>query len=88
MVRLAKHATFRRATPPAYGGRGRPPTRGTVVRPLPRPYQGHAVPATPPDRVETWREDTLLLRAAVWTDLRRSDADRPTFAVLALHDPR
>jgi len=88
VVRLAKNATSRRATPPAYGGRGRPPTRGTVVRPLPRSYQGHAVPATPPDRVETWREDTLLLRAAVWTDLRRSDADRSTFAVLAIHDPR
>ena len=90
VVRLAKNATFRRATPPAYGGRGRPPTRGTVVRPLSRTYQGHAVPATPPDRVETWCEDTRLLRAEVWTDLRRADADTtsPSFAVLAIHDPR
>ncbi len=48
------------------------------------------MPATPPDRVETWREDTLLLRAEVWADLRRADADAdsPTFAVLAIHDPR
>jgi len=38
VVRLAKNATFRRATPPAYGERGRPPTRGMVVRPLPRTY--------------------------------------------------
>ena len=90
VVRLAKNATFRQATPPAYGGRGRPPTRGAIVRPLPRTYQGHAVLATPPDRVETWCEETLLLRAEIWTDLRRSDAaaDSPTFAVLAIHDPR
>lgn len=90
VVRLAKNATFRRATPPAYGGRGRPPTRGTVVRPLPRTYQGQIVPATPPDRVETRREDTLLLRAEVWTDLRRADADAdsPTVTVLAIHAPR
>ena len=90
VVRLAKNATFRRATPPPYGGRGRPATRGGVVRPLPRPYQGRAIPATPPDRVETWHEDALLLRAAVWDDLVRSDADAtsPTFTVLAIHDPR
>src|SRR6266699_3860963 len=28
VVRLAKNSTFRRASPPAYSGRGRPPTRG------------------------------------------------------------
>jgi hypothetical protein len=88
VVRLAKNATFRRATPPAYGGRGRPPTRGAVVRPLPRTYQGQVVPATPPDRVETWCEDTLLLRAEVWSDLLRADADSPTVTVLAIYDPR
>lgn len=90
VVRLAKNATCRRATPPAYGGRGRPPTRGTSVRPLPRTYQGRVVPATPPDRVEAWREDTLLLRAEVWDDLVRADADAnsPTFSVFAIHDPR
>jgi hypothetical protein len=90
VVRLAKNATCRRATPPTYGGRGRPPTRGVVVRPLPRTYQGRDMPATPPDRVETWHEDTLLLRAEVWTDLLRADADAntPTFNVYAIHDPR
>ena len=36
VVRLAKNVTARRATPPAYAGRGRPPTRGAVVRPLAR----------------------------------------------------
>lgn len=90
VVRLAKNAAFRRAAPPTYGGRGRPPTRGTVVRPLPRTYRGQVVPATPPDHVETWREDDRLLRAEVWTDLRHADADAddPTVTVLAIYDPR
>lgn len=52
-VRVARNATFRRATPPAYGGRGRPPTRGAVVRPLPRTYKGRPIPATAPDQRAT-----------------------------------
>jgi hypothetical protein len=90
VVRLARNATFRRATPPPYGGRGRPPTRGAVVRPLPRAYKGRPLPASPPDRVETWQEGDCLLRAEVWADLVRpdADADSPTFAVIAIHDPR
>lgn len=90
VVRLAKNATFRRAAPPPYSGRGRPPTRGAVVRPLPRARKGQAIPATPPDRVEVWREDGHLLRAEVWAELLRPDADAeaPRFAVIAIHDPR
>jgi DDE superfamily endonuclease len=90
VVRLAKHATFRRAVPPPYSGRGRPPTRGAKVRPLARTHKRRTIPATPPDRVETWREDALLLRAEVWADLVRPDAaaDGPTITVLAIHDPR
>ena len=75
VVRAAKNATFRRAAPPPYGGRGRPATRGAVMRALPRAYRGHPLPATPPDRVETWQEDGCLLRAEVWADLVRPDAD-------------
>jgi len=90
VVRLARNATFRRATPPPYGGRGRPPTRGAVVRPLPRTYKGRGIAATPPDRVATWHEDTALVRAEVWAALVRPDADddSPTFTVIAIHDPR
>lgn len=90
VVRLAKNATFRRATPPSYGGRGRPATRGVTVRPLPRTYRGRALPATPPDAVATWPEEAHLLRAEVWRDLVLADAgtDSPTFAVVAIHDPR
>ncbi len=90
VVRLAKNCTARRATPPPYDGRGRPATRGRIVRPLPRTYRGRAIPATVPDRVETWREDGALLRAERWTDLVRPEAAAasPTFTIVALHDPR
>jgi hypothetical protein len=89
VVRAAKNSTFRRATPPPYGGRGRPATRGALVRPLPRAYKGRVIPATPPDRVETWPEGEHLLRAEVWTGLVLPDAapDSPTFTVVAIHDP-
>ena len=88
--RAAKNATFRRATPPPYGGRGRPPTRGDLVRPLPRTYRGRAIPATPPDQVETWHEGDRLLRAEVWAGLALPDAADagPPFRAIAIHDPR
>jgi len=98
VVRLTKNSVFRRATPPSYGGRGRPATRGEIVRPLPRTYKGRAIPATPPDRVETWEEDGVTLRAEVWTDLVRTTAaaeakakakaKMPTCIVVAVYDPR
>jgi hypothetical protein len=66
VVRRAKTFTARRAQPPPYRGRGRPPTRGTLVRPLARTSNGRTVAATPPDRVETWSEGTVVLRAEVW----------------------
>ncbi len=90
VVRVAKNRTFRRATPPPYGGRGPRPKRGAVVRPLPRAYRGRPIAATPPDRVATWPEDGALLRAELWTDLVLPDAapGSPTVTVVALHDPR
>ncbi len=90
VVRVAKNSTFRRATPPPYGGRGRPPTRGTLVRPLPRRAKGRLIAATPPDAYTTWHNDGVLLRAEVWTDLvlPTAEAGGPSFAVIAVHDPR
>jgi hypothetical protein len=69
VARLRKDFTARRASPPPYRGRGRPPTQGEVVRPLPRPGKDGLLPATPPDQVVTWSEGTRLVRAEVWTDL-------------------
>jgi len=89
VVRVAKNSTFRRASPPPYRGRGRPATRGALVRPLPRSYRGRAIPATPPDHVATWHEDDHLLRAEVWADLVLPDAPArgPSFTVVAIHAP-
>ena len=92
VVRCAKNATFRRAEPAPYQGRGRPPTRGATVRPLARTVQGRVIPATAPDRTETWTEEGVVLRAEVWADLRRPDAGPDSGAapltVVAVHDPR
>ena len=90
LVRLPKNFTARRASPPPYRGRGKPPTRGELVRPLTRQRNGRTYAATPPDEIMVWREGQRTLRAAVWRDLVLPDAapGSPTFRVLALHDPR
>jgi hypothetical protein len=90
VARLPKHFTARRATPPPYRGRGRPPTRGAVVRPLARRRQEQVLAATPPDAVTTWEEAGRGLRAEQWTDLVLPDASTaaPRFQVVAVHDPR
>jgi hypothetical protein len=90
VVRLAKNATFRQATPPAYRGRGRPPTRGAVVRPMSRTYRGRRLPATPPDATLRWEEEGVRLRAEVWRELVLPTADvgAPRLTVVALYDPR
>lgn len=90
VVREAKNVTARRARPPAYPGRGRPATRGAVVRPVARTYRGRQIPATPPDRIEAWQEDDAVVRAESWDDLVLPDAapGAPTFRLVAIHDPR
>lgn len=98
VVRCAKNNAFRRAVPKPYGGRGRRATRGEIVRPLPRTYKGRPIPATAPDRTETWEEDGVTLRAEVWTDLVLStrtaktevevETNSSAFTVVAVYDPR
>jgi hypothetical protein len=90
VARLAKNFTARRGQPPAYPGRGRPATRGALVRPLARTYRGRALPATPPDRTTTWQEGEAVLRAEQWAALVLPDAvpGSPTFQVVAIHHPR
>jgi hypothetical protein len=92
LVRLAVNYTGRRNTLPDYKGRGRRPQYGERVRPLPRRWKGKLIPATPPDRTETWREGDIEFRAEFWDNLVLSDAkvhaDHPTLNVAAIHDPR
>lgn len=93
VARLLKNVTARRAEPPPYGGRGRPPTRGALVRPLARRRAGRELAATPPDQVTTWtehgRDGDRALRAEQWTGLVVPDAvpGSPTFTIVAIYDP-
>ena len=70
-ARLPKHFTARRATPPPYRGRGRPPTRGALVRPLARRRQEKLLAATPPDTVTCWEEDGRVLWRLMSHQVRR-----------------
>jgi hypothetical protein len=93
VTRLPKNFTARRASPPVRSNerpsRGRPPTRGALVRPLARQRKGHLLPATPPDEVTIWTEGVTTIRAEQWFDLVRADANsaNPHFTVVAIHDP-
>jgi len=91
LVRLAVNFTARRNILPPYT-RGRPPEYGALVRPLARRRKGKFMPATPPDRVETWPEDGLQFRAEFWDNLVLPNVkvhpDNPTCNVIAIHDPR
>lgn len=90
VVRVPANFTARRAQPPAYGGRGRPPTRGALVRPLARRRGEHLLAATPPDQVTTWHEGATIVRAERWTNLvlPTATAGSPPCTVVAIHDPR
>lgn len=92
LLRLRDNFAGRRNELPEYKGNGRRPEYGEIVRPLPRTYDGHHIEATPPDRVQSWREDGVQIRAQFWDDLVRRDVkvdpDNDTFTAVAIHDPR
>ena len=70
VVRGDKNATFRRADRPPYSGRGRRPTRRTIVRPLPRKHKNHEIPADEPDREESWPlEDGRTVFVKIWSSV-------------------
>src|SRR5215813_12490964 len=94
VVRAPVNFTARRATLPAYQGKGRKPVRGALVRPLPRTYKGRTITATPPDRRDTWQlhigRTSLVLHAEFWDNLVCANArpGAPTFSTVLIHDPR
>ncbi len=90
VVRAAKNVTGRRAVLRDYPGRGRPRTRGVLIRPLARTYRDRELAATPPDQVVTWQEGDTVVRAAWWDDLVLPDVPpkSPTFRIIVVHDPR
>ncbi|MEA3345870.1 MAG: hypothetical protein U9Q78_06470 [Chloroflexota bacterium] len=91
LVRLRSNFAGRRNRLPEYKG-GRPPEYGDFVRPLARIYNDHVIEATPPDRVTTWTEKGVQIRAEFWNEVVRRDVkvhpDNDTFTVVAIHDPR
>jgi hypothetical protein len=92
VVRLAVNFTARRNALPPYKGHGCRPRYGELVRPLARTWKGKLIPATPPDRIETWTEDDITFRAEFWDNLVLPDVkvhpDNATFIVVAIYDLR
>ena len=91
VLRPATNFTARRNYLPAYAGKGRKPVYGLRIRPLERCYKGKTLAKSPPDRVETWVEDGVEMRAEIWDDVVLPDVipdqQAKTFNVCAIYDP-
>jgi hypothetical protein len=90
IARVARNFTARGNALPAYKGRGRRPTYGARVRPLPRKHKGKAIAATPPDATAQWVVVGWIVRAQVWDNLVLATAKpgTATFRCVVIHDPR
>lgn len=73
IVRLGANCAARRPRLPIYKGRGRPPTRGVLVRPLARKWKNRILTATPPDVRRTFEFEERTITAYGWQDLMRAD---------------
>ena len=69
LLRLATNFTARRNQPLPYGGKGRKPIYGERIRPMERSYKGKTIAASSPDRVESWTENGVAMRAEIWEEL-------------------
>ena len=67
--RVPRNFTARRLSLPNYAGKGRPCSRGVLVRPLARTRQSKILPATPPDRRETHLLAGRSVQADIWEGL-------------------
>jgi hypothetical protein len=87
--RVPRNFTARRVALPAYGGKGRRPSRGVLVRPLARTRRGHTLAATPPDRTETIRFAGRSIQADIWSGLclPQSPAAPAAFQCVVMRDP-
>ena len=90
VARVRANQTARRNTVPAYSGKGRPPERGDVVRPLARTRAGKEIAATPPDATARWYDGKHRLTAQIWNNLVLPDhkPGAATFRIVAITDPR
>ena len=75
---------------PPTTGRGRRPTYGARVRPLPRTHKGKTIAATPPDATAQWVVAGRIVHAQVWDNLVLATAKpgAAAFRCVVIHDPR
>jgi hypothetical protein len=87
--RVPRNFTARRAAPPEYGGRGRRPSRGVLVRPLARTRKGQTLAATPPDHTETLLVAGRSIQAEIWSGLclPQAEASLASFQCVVVRDP-
>jgi hypothetical protein len=90
VIRLATNFTARRNFLPPHH-RGRKPTYGVIVRPLPRQHKDTTKPATPPDEHAVWIVNGRTIRVEIWRALvlpkTVPNHGNLTFDVYAFHDP-
>jgi len=91
VLRLATNFTARRNHPASHCGKGRKPVYGEKVRPLARTYKDKTIAATLPERIETWTEEGVSMRAEIWENLALPrvipGTQAKTFDVYAIYDP-
>jgi hypothetical protein len=90
VARVARNLTARRNRLPPYKGRGRCPTSGERVRPLPRTRQGKLLAATPPEATTQWVVAGRIVRAQGGDHLVLASAKpgATAFRCGVIHDPR
>ena len=87
--RVPRNFTARRVSLPEYCGKGRPPSRGALVRPLARTRKGQTLAATQPDRTETILVAGRSVQVQIWNDLclPQAAACAASFQCVVVRDP-
>lgn len=94
LLRLPKNFTARRNyLRDTTGKRGKPPTKGDLVRPLARKHKGKEIAASQADATFSWTNDKgQRVTAQAWYNLVGSDVEPNTttdlFDVYVINDPR
>jgi hypothetical protein len=88
--RAAKNFTARNNALPVYCGKGRPPEKGEVVRPLSRKYNKKTLPASRPEGSARFKVGGRTIRAVFFDNLVLPDAKpgSPSFRCVVFFDPR
>jgi hypothetical protein len=89
IVRAATNLTFRRSEPrPAKpGARGRKPTLGEVIRPLPRNFKGKMIAGSQADRIETFQDGKHEV-VGLWFDSLVVSGCPQVLCALVIYHPR